>query len=191
MAFVDPIYGPNPIDLDLRWYQLIRPPLANDVETNAWRVTINGALQELLDSSWQVRGRCKSVTTALGVHLDALGSDYLLRPDGWSDDRYRSAVMAIDGVAGAYRTPARTAALAEGLVQVGQTWEMDQAAPAAYVVVFYAITDDEAQTYRSVMEWGRPKGIGLFMVYSNVAKADAFVLDVSLLDGPDLLAKII
>jgi len=191
MAFVDPTYGANPIDLDLRWYQLIRPPLANDVETNAWRAVYTAAGQEILDSSWQVRWRCKSVSTALGVHLDALGSDYLLRPDGWSDDRYRSAVVAIDGVAGAYRTPARTAALADGLEQAGQAWEMMQAAPAAYVVIFYAITADEALTYRDVMEWGRPKGVGFFMVYSTVAKADTFVLDVSLLDGPDLLAEII
>jgi hypothetical protein len=188
----DPTYGDNPIDVEDLWYRTMRPPLVNDPEINVWRQVVTEAAQEILDSSWLVRWRVGFMLTAEGVHLDAAYADIgLVRPDGWSDDRARPVGVAVEGAIGTGRGVDVTRAIADALEQPGQTWEMTRPAPATYVVLFYAITDDEAQTYRSFLEYGRKKGIRFLMVYSNAAKADTFTLDVSLLDGPNVLAKII
>lgn len=186
----DPIYGDNPIDPDDAWYRSMRPPLVNDPEIDTWRRVNSAAMLEVLESSWLVRWRAKSPVTAEGVHLSAFGSALKFpRPDGWSDDRYQPVVVAIDGATLSGKQPQVTAALADALVDGVQTWEMLQPAPATYVVVFYSLSADEAQTYRDVLERGRKRGIRFLLIYSTVPKAGSFVLDVSLLDGPDILAS--
>lgn len=186
----DPIYGDNPIDPDDAWYRSMRPPLVTDPEIDVWRRVITGAMLEVLESSWLVRWRAKSPVTAAGAHLDAFGSSLAFpRPDGWADTRYRPVVVAIDGATLSGKQPQVTSALADALVDGAQTWEMIAPAPASYVVVFYSLSSDEAQTYRDVLERGRKRGIRFLLLYSTVPKANAFVLDVSQLDGPDLLAS--
>jgi len=186
----DPDYGPSPVDLDKRWYQTMRPPLVNDPEIEVWRAVVTGHFGQQADSAWSVRWRTNSVQTAVGVHLDALALDLgFLRPDGWSDDRFQAVAIAIDGAVLSNRPPSVTQALATALVQPGQTFELEQTASLVYVVTFYAITDDEALTYCSVLDYGRPKGVLAVCQWSNVAKAATFVLDVSLLDGSDVLAN--
>lgn len=191
MTYPDPIYGSNPLDPEDTWYRSLRPPLVNDPEMGVWQAVIVAAMLELHESAWLVRWRCKSPVTAVGVHLSAFGAALdFPRPDGWSDDRYRPAVVAIDGATLAIKPPAVTAALADALVTGAQTWEMQQVAPLEYVVVFYSLPTAEASTYRAVLEYGRPPGVRLILIYSEVPKADTFVLDDSLLDGPDLLAAL-
>lgn len=188
----DPIYGDNPVDPDYRWWQTMRPPLVNDPEIEVWRNVIGGAVGDLLESSWSVRWRTGSVMTALGVHLDALGDDLgFPRPDGWDADRYRAALIPIEGAAGTRRTPAATKALAGGLADGSQTWLISQADPLTYVVYFFGVSDDEAMTYYSVLDRGRPTAVRMVLVYSPSAAEDVFTLDSSLLDGPDVLAKMI
>lgn len=185
----DPIYGDSPIDIDQRWWESMRPPLVNDPEIVAWQAVIKGVFGEIAASAWLVRWRTKSVYTALGVHLDAKGRDLnFIRPDSWDDDRYSSALIPIEGAAFGIRPPSATAALAEGLVTGTQAWEMITADPLTYVVVFYELTVDESLTYFTVLNLARPRGVRFVLVYSPEAKADVFVLDDSLLDGPDILA---
>ena len=186
----DPTYGDNPIDPGARWDQLMRPPLVNDDEVQALRTVVVAMMLELLESSWSVRWRVGSVLTSEGVHLDAVASDFkLLRPDGWSDDRWRAALIPIDAAFLSNRTVDGTKALAAGLAQPGQTWEIDRPGNLEYIVYFFGITADEAEIYREILEFGRPKGVGFTLVWSAVPKADTFVWDVSLYDGPDTRAS--
>jgi hypothetical protein len=185
----DPIYGDNPIDPEQRWWDTMRPPLVNDAEMLVWKEVLTEAMLEVAESSWLVRWRTKSVVTAVGIHLDAKGKDLgFLRPDGWDDERYQNALIPIDGISFGVRTPSATADLAAGLVDGAQTWGMAVADPMTYVVSFFGITSDEALTYFSVLNLGRPKAVRMALVYSASAEADVFFLDSSLLDGPDILA---
>ena len=185
----DPLYGDNPIDALDTWYRYSRPPLVNDAESSVWKTVIVAMMNDLLESSWLVRWRVGSPVTAEGIHLDAVGADFgLLRPDGWGDERWGPVLVAVDGAFISGRTPDVTAALADALEQPGQSWEMDRPGNLEYVVYFYGISADEAETYREILEFGRPKGVGFEFIWSNAPKADTFVLDDSLLDGPDVLA---
>jgi hypothetical protein len=189
MTYPDPIYGSQPLDPSARWYETILPPLANDPETEIWRQVVSAMMLVLLESDWLVHWRTRSVVTALGVHLDALGRDLdFLHPDGWTEDRYRAALIPIVSASYGVRTPGVTAGLADGLAQPGQTWEMGQADALTYCVVFYGVTPDEAELYFHVIRRGKPEAVRFCLVYSGAPKAGTFILDSSLLDGPDLLA---
>lgn len=189
----DPTYGDNPLDAELRWFQTMRPPLVNDPEIRAWQAVIKDSMGELAESSWSVRWRTKSASTAFGVHLDAKGADLgFLRPgvDPWDDDRYRATLLAIEGATIGNRPPSVTSALADALIQDGQTWEMTQADPLTYRVYMYGLTADDAVAYFDVLRLGKPTAIRLVMVHSTEPKAGTFVLDSTDMDGPDLLVAL-
>jgi hypothetical protein len=188
MAYPDPIYGANPIDPEQRWWDTIRPPLANDPEIQVWQTVVSEIVNDLLESAWLVRWRCAGVLTAEGIHLDTFGRDLgFLRPDGWSDERYSAVLSPIEGVAFGIRVVPTTQQLAEGLVQVDQEWTIQDADPATYIITFLGVTADEALTYFSVLNLGRPKGVRMVMVHSPDPDA-VFILGSSLLGGPDVLA---
>jgi hypothetical protein len=184
----DSVYGESPLDQRARWDETMRPPLVNDPEFQVWRTVIGGAVAELAESSWRVRWRTKSIVTALGAHLEAHGKDLLLRPDGWSDERYRNVLIPIEGVFGTNRPPSATKALAEGLVNGSQTWLVTRADPLTYIVYFFELTENEAKTYFSVLNLGRPTAVRFVLVYSPEPEAGTFIVDSSLVDGPDVVA---
>jgi len=185
----DPIYGSSPVDAGERWDDTLRPCLRNDLEMQGWRTLIADAMDELAASQWAIHWRTKSPLTAQGIHLDARGLDLgILRPDGWDDERYQPVVAAVDGAVFSNRPSSVTATFASALVSGAQTWEMSTPAPLTYVVYFYGVTADEVQTYFTVLERGRPRGVRMILVYSPEPKDGVFVLDESELDGPDILA---
>jgi hypothetical protein len=189
----DPIYGDNPIDVGLLWDSTFRPPLVNDAEMKVWRAVVVGAVDEKNESSWLIRWRVGSVLTAEGVHMDNLGDELKFpRPDGWDDDRYRAALVPIEGVVLTLKVPARTVALAAGLTdaQPGQSFKVAQLVDigAAYCVAFFGVSANEMQTYRVVMEYGRPKGVEMCLVFSPFPEDEVFTIEVSEIGGPDVIA---
>lgn len=184
----DSVYGENPLDPETRWDQTMRPPLVNDPEFQVWRTVIGAAVRELAESSWLVRWRTKSIVTALGAHLEAHGKGLLLRPSGWSDERYRNVLIPIEGVFGTNRPPSATKALAAGLVNGAQTWKVTRADPLTYVVYFFELTENEAKTYFSVLSLGRPTAVRFVLVYSPEPESGTFILGSSLLGSGDVLA---
>lgn len=191
----DPIYGDSPIDVGLLWDSTLRPPLVNDDEMKVWRAVVVGAVDEKNESSWLIRWRVGSVLTAEGVHLDNLGTELKFpRPDGWDDDRYRAALVPIEGVVLTLKVPSRTVALAAGLTdaQPGQSFKVAQLVDigAVYCVLLFGVDANEVQTYRTVLEYGRPKGVELCLLFTPAEEDEVLYLDGFMgatLDGPAVM----
>ena len=80
--------------------------------------------------------------------------------------------------------------MAEALVDGPQTVEVSHTDPLIYCVVYYSTTADEAELYLNALEFVRPRGTTLCLIYSPVPKTGVFVLDTSALDGPHVLASL-
>jgi len=191
MPYPDPVYGEFTIDTKDLWDRTFRPPLVMDPEGLVWREVVTGLFDDLLESQFMLRWRTRGIAGCEGIFLTAKGAELSWpRPDGWSDARYKPPVLAIDGGAFGRREPQATINLAEALVDGAQTVEVSHTDPLIYCVIYYSTTADEAELYLNALEFARPRGTTLCVIYSPVAKAGVFVLDTSLLDGPHVLASL-
>jgi len=191
MPYPDPIYGSITIDTKLLWDQTFRPPLVMDPEGLVWREVTTGLFDDLLESQFMLRWRTRGIAGTEGIFLTAKGAELgWPRPDTWTDARYKPPLLAIDGGAFGRREPQATIDLAEALVDGPQTVEVSHTDPLIYCVVYYSTTADEAELYLNALEFVRPRGTTLCLIYSPVPKTGVFVLDTSALDGPHVLASL-
>lgn len=191
MTYPDPDYGSITVNTDLLWDECYRPPLVMDAEIAAWKAVATGMIDDLLISSFMVRWRTRGIAGAAGLHLTAKGAEIgVFRPDGWADARYRPVVSAVEAAAFSRRAPAATIAVADSLLTGTQANEVYHAGPLAYCVIFYEMDADEAEFAINVLDYARPRGTTLCVIYSEVAKSGTFVLDSSELDGTHILANL-
>jgi hypothetical protein len=153
---------------------------------------VSNLFDELLISSFMIRWRTRGISGCTGVHLTAKGAELgVFRPDGWADSRYGPVVAAVKAAAFTRRPPSATIGVAGALLTGSQEFEVYSPDPLVYCVIFYEMNADEAEFAINALDYARPRGTTLFVIYSEVAKSGTFVLDTSELDGPHLLASLI
>jgi hypothetical protein len=187
----DPVYGDNPIDTPQLWLGSIVPPLANDPEMEAWRVATATLFQAIAEDQWLTRWRT-AATTAEGVQLDELGEAVgYPRPDGYGDDRYRAILVALLPGIWQRPTPPVFAALLDALVVAPQTATMVEELPLAARFTFLETGTDDALNYFAALERIRPRGAQFFAVFEPPGGGDAFEIDTSTINGPDVIAQLL
>lgn len=186
----DPIYGTNPIDPGDLWDQTFRPPLVLDPEWVSWRNVMGFAFGEVAESQWLSRWR-RPVSTAEGAQLDARGDELVYpRPDGWSDDRYRPVLMAIEGASFSIQTTAVVFALADALLDGVQTMTFTEQYPCSATFVFLETSADDSVAYFSALDRARPRGCQFFLIAHPGGGGAPFMIGTSTIDGPDTLADL-
>lgn len=187
----DPVYGSNPLDPETRWEETILPPMSGDPEWTAIRNVTAEVQEEANASQWLTRWR-RSIMTAVGYQLDQRGQELgYIRPAGWDDVYYQGVLVAlIPGIFGR-ATPPVVTALCDALAVAPQSYEIEEPSPLTGLFSWYDTSEDQALSISAALERIRPPGIQYILVYSPVPAGDTFLLDSSLLDGPDGLAAII
>ncbi|HUV48038.1 MAG TPA: hypothetical protein VMX11_03585 [Actinomycetes bacterium] len=183
----DPVYGDNPIDPGEIWDASFRPVLVQDPTWVHWRNVVVAASIEYLDSQWSVRWR-RATTTATGKALDDRGLEVgLLRPAGWTDDRYRAVLVAI--LPGSFAVPTTEVAfnMATALLVPPQTVQFIEQYPNTATFEYTDATLDDAQSYLATLEYARPWGCQFALVYHPDVLTTAKV-GISTVGGPDTVA---
>ena len=186
----DPIYGDNPIDPGQLWDESIRPILALDPEWVYWRNVWEQIMLELLESQWLTRWR-RAVTTASGAQLDEREEEIgYLCPDGWTDDRCQAVLAAIFAASYIQPTTQIVYNLADALLDVGQSFHFAEEFPCTARFTFFETDADDAVSYASALDRARARGCQYFLVAHPGGGADPFIVDTSLVDGPDTIGGI-
>jgi hypothetical protein len=186
----DPIYGDNPIDPTQLWNETFRPPLLGVMPFVAVRDVFGQMMSDLLESLWLTRWR-RAVLTAEGYQLTERGEELaFLQPDGWTEDRYRDVLVALLPATFGRLTPQVVGNVATALLDVGQTFTMEEYAACSAEFVYYATSADDGQSYFSVLNGrARPKGCQYRLIAHDGVGAP-FTVDTSTIDGPDTLAEL-
>ncbi len=187
----DPVYGDNPLDPEMRWEETILPAMSGDPEWTAIRNVTAEVQLEANESQWLTRWR-RAVTTAEGYQLDQRGEELrYIRPVGWTDDYYRAVLVALlPGIFGR-ATPGVVYGLCTALAVAPQTFTMEEPTHCTGLFTWLETSLDQALSISSALERIRPPGHRYFVIFFDGPGADAFTIDVSALDGPDLLAEMI
>jgi len=183
----DPVYGDNPLDPAELWNGSFSPALVADPEWAGWRAVVVQLLADFLESQWLTRWR-RALVTAEGEQLRVWGDQLsYIQPDGWADSRWRDVLIALLPASLLPPTPEVVGNLATALLDVGQSWTHVEEFPLSDRFTFLETDADDADAYLSALDRARPEGAQYYLVAHPGGGGDPFIIDSSLIDGPDTI----
>lgn len=145
--------------------------------------TLNDQTQKLEDALWQLLTE-RTMSSALGAQLDALGRIVGQARQGFDDETYRLYLKARVLLNVSSGTKEEIYSIFRPLVDVSTTMRIEEQPPAAFVLRFGGVAFTPAQIQRLIvfLRAAKSAGVRAIMEWFEYDPAEVFTLDI----GPGL-----